>query len=132
MATYDEEGFSFIVGRRKEMFISGGVNIYPAEIESVLLTHPAVADAAVVGVPDDLWGEEGVAFVVARKPVEIQELVTSLKGRIASFKIPKAFVFLDSIPRTAYGKVVPQVLVDRWIQGERGQKAKGGPSLRGA
>lgn len=125
MATYDPEGFFFIVGRRKEMFISGGVNIYPAEIESLLLAHPAVADAAVVGVPDELWGEKGVAFVVPRGPVEAGTLAAFLKERIASFKVPKEFVFVEAIPRTAYGKVVRRALVERWIRGVRGSAARG-------
>ncbi len=116
LAYYDEDGFFYIVGRKKEMFISGGVNIFPAEIEAVLLEHPQVADAAVVGVPDEVWGEKGVAFVVPKPGAELaaEALVAFLKERIAAFKVPKAFCFVASLPRTAYGKVVRRELVAEW------------------
>ncbi len=118
----DEEGFYSVVGRRKEMFISGGVNIYPAEIEAVLLTHPRVRDAAVVGVPDELWGEMGVAFVVADGQVADQELAGFLRNRMAAYKVPKAFRFVKSLPRTAYGKVLRRKLVEWFLsQGEDSQ-----------
>lgn len=116
LAYRDGEGFFFIVGRKKEMFISGGVNIFPAEIEAVLAEHPEVADAAVVGVPDEVWGEKGVAFVVAKPGARVtpEALAAFLKERIAGFKIPKAFCFVDTIPRTAYGKVVRRELQEAW------------------
>ncbi len=116
LAYHDEEGFFYIVGRQKDMFISGGVNIVPAEIEAALLEHPQVADAAVVGVPDEVWGEKGVAFVVPKPggQVAAAALVAFLKDRIASFKIPKEFCFVESLPRTAYGKVVRRELVQQW------------------
>ena len=104
LARRDDEGFFYIAGRRKEMFISGGVNVYPAEIENELLLHPAVADAAVVPVPDETWGEAGVAFVVA-KGVSAADLTEYLTGRIAKFKVPRRFVFVDGLPRSPYGKV---------------------------
>jgi fatty-acyl-CoA synthase len=104
LARRDAEGFFYIAGRRKEMFISGGVNVYPAEIENELLLHPAVADAAVVPVPDETWGEAGVAFVVARG-VSAIDLTEYLTGRIAKFKVPRRFVFVDGLPRSPYGKV---------------------------
>ncbi len=107
LARRDEDGFFFIAGRRKEMFISGGVNIYPAEVESALLEHPAVSDAAVVGVPDPKWGEAGVAFVVPGEGAGPSpgELAGFLEERLARYKVPKRFVFVDELPRTAYGKV---------------------------
>ncbi len=107
LASRDEDGFFYIAGRRKEMFISGGVNIYPAEIEAVLLRHPAVEDAAVVGVPHPTWGEVGVAFVVPAAGVHAgeEELVAYLEERLARYKVPRRFVFVDALPRTAYGKV---------------------------
>jgi fatty-acyl-CoA synthase len=104
LARRDEDGFFYIAGRRKEMFISGGVNVYPAEIEAELVSHPLVSDAAVVAVPDDTWGEVAVAFVVGTASEE--ELTAWLTSRIAKYKIPKRFVFLDALPRTPYGKVV--------------------------
>ena len=107
LARMDADGFFYIAGRRKDMFISGGVNVYPAEIEAELLQHSAIADAAVVGVPHDTWGEVGVAFIVQRSGqiVSGDELAAFLDGRLARYKIPKEFVTLDALPRTAYGKV---------------------------
>ena len=104
LARRDEDGFFYIAGRRKEMFISGGVNVYPAEIENALLLHERVSDAAIVSVPDETWGEAGVAFVVA-KDVTGDELNAHLAERLAKFKLPKRFVFVDELPRTPYGKV---------------------------
>lgn len=104
LARRDAEGFFSIAGRRKEMFISGGVNVYPAEIERELVAHPAVSDAAVVAVQDATWGEVGVAFVVGN--VSPEELSDYLAARIAKYKVPRRFIFLDTLPRTAYGKVV--------------------------
>ena len=108
LARRDEEGFFYIAGRRKEMFISGGVNVYPAEIEAELVSHPAVTDAAVVAVPDETWGEAGIAFVVGTASAE--ELTKYLAGRLAKYKLPRRFVFLDVLPRTPYGKVVKDEL----------------------
>lgn len=121
LARRDAEGFYEIAGRRKEMFISGGVNVYPAEVEGQLLLHPSVADAAVVGVPDERWGEAGVAFVVpmAGIPFDPVELSNYLAGRLARFKVPKSFIQSTALPRTAYGKVVRGELVARWLGGQR-------------
>ena len=109
LARRDEDGDYYIAGRRKEMFISGGVNVYPAEIEAELVAHPSVSDAAVVAVPDDTWGEVAVAFVVGTASEE--ELTAWLTSRIAKYKIPRRFVFLEALPRTPYGKVVKADLV---------------------
>ena len=118
LARRDGEGFFTIAGRSKDMFISGGVNVYPAEIEGELVLHPQVHDAAVVGVPDATWGETGVAFVVAGAPAPSAEaLVAFLEGRLARFKIPRRFVFVDALPRTAYGKVVKAELRERLPEG---------------
>ncbi len=103
LARRDPDGFFYIAGRRKEMFISGGVNVYPAEIEAELVLHPDVADAAVIAVPDTTWGEVGVAFVVGNATAE--QLSEYLTLRVAKYKVPKKFIFLDSLPRTPYGKV---------------------------
>lgn len=112
VARRDGEGFYTIAGRRKDMFISGGVNVYPAEIEGELLQHPAVQDVAVAGFPHPLWGEVGVAFVVPRDGANSskEELAGFLAARLARYKIPRDFVFVDSLPRTAYGKVVKSEL----------------------
>jgi fatty-acyl-CoA synthase len=105
VAERDDEGFYRIKGRLKDMYISGGENVYPAEVESVLHVHPAVADAAVVAVPDDRWGEVGVAFVVASGGTSEEELVEFVRGRLARFKAPKAVRFVDVLPRSGMGKV---------------------------
>ncbi len=117
LARRDEDGFYTIAGRAKDMLISGGVNVYPAEIEGELLLHPAVADAAVVGVPHPEWGEVGVAFVVgaAGGPPSAADLLAHLAGRLARYKHPREFVFLDALPRTAYGKGVKGELRERYL-----------------
>jgi fatty-acyl-CoA synthase len=109
LARRDEDGFFYIAGRRKEMFISGGVNVYPAEIEAELVSHSAVSDAAVVPVADATWGEVAVAFVVGND-VTADDLAEYLTLRIAKYKVPKRFIFVDSLPRTPYGKVVKDEL----------------------
>jgi fatty-acyl-CoA synthase len=119
LARRDADGFYFIAGRRKDMLISGGVNVYPAEIENELFAHPSVADVAVVGVPDPRWGEAGVAFVVPRAAADPLALRAYLEERLARFKVPREFVFVDALPRTAYGKVVKAELRDRYLAGTR-------------
>jgi fatty-acyl-CoA synthase len=117
LARRDDEGFFFIAGRRKDMFISGAFNVYPAEIEGELLLHPAVQDAAVIGVSDATWGEVGVAFVVPREAAPSPDAVAAfLATRLAKYKIPKQFIFVDALPRTPYGKVVKTELVARWAE----------------
>jgi len=115
LARRDAEGDYYIAGRRKDMFISGGVNVYPAEIEAELLQHPSVADAAVVGAPDEQWGEVGVAFVVLRpgQHVRPDTLRAFLEARLARYKLPRAWAYVDALPRTAYGKVQKPLLEAR-------------------
>jgi fatty-acyl-CoA synthase len=103
LARCDDEGFFFIAGRKKEMFISGGVNVYPAEIEAALVSHPNVSDAAVVPAADEKWGEVAVAFVVG--DADSAGLDAYLAERISKFKLPKRYVFVGALPRTPYGKV---------------------------
>lgn len=116
-ARRDADGFFYIAGRAKDMFISGGVNVYPAEIEGELLLHPAVQDAAVIGTPHPKWGEIGVAFVVLRPATQVgaEDLSLFLASRLARFKIPQEFVFLPELPRTPYGKVVKRELEERYL-----------------
>jgi len=102
----DERGYLSITDRLKDMFVVGGFNAYPAEIESVLVTHPAIADAAVIGVPDERMGEVGAAFLVVREPVDDAELTSWLRERLANFKVPRHFRVVDSLPRNPGGKVV--------------------------
>ena len=126
LARTDEDGFHYIAGRKKDLFISGGVNVYPAEIEGELLLHPDVQDAAVIGAPHPTWGEMGIAFIVARpgRDVSTDALVAHLEGRLARYKIPKEFVFVDALPRTPYGKVVKGDLQQQYAaRGERGPAA---------
>jgi fatty-acyl-CoA synthase len=119
LARKDGEGFHYIAGRKKDLFISGGVNVYPAEIEAALLLHPDVQDAAVIGAAHPVWGEIGVAFIVSRpgRSPTPDALTEHLAGRLARYKIPKAFVFVDSLPRTPYGKVVKADLERRYAAG---------------
>jgi fatty-acyl-CoA synthase len=102
----DGEGYFTIRGRLKEMFISGGENVYPAEIEAALFEHPNVRDVAVVGVADETWGEVGVAYVVADPTVLEEELIAFCRERLARFKVPKHVRFVDALPRNSMGKVV--------------------------
>jgi fatty-acyl-CoA synthase len=107
-ARTDEDGYVTIVDRLKDMIISGGENVYPAEVEDILLAHPGIVEAAVIGVPDDKWGEVGRAVVVPREGVELDpdEVLASLAGRLAKYKIPKSVVVVDALPRTASGKLL--------------------------
>ncbi|WP_060903543.1 acyl-CoA synthetase [Streptomyces europaeiscabiei] len=107
-ARVDEDGYVFIVDRIKDMIISGGENIYPAEIEDQLLAHPDVVECAVIGVPDDKWGEVPRAVVVPREgsALDADEVLASLAGRLAKYKIPKSVVIADELPRTASGKLL--------------------------
>jgi fatty-acyl-CoA synthase len=104
-AERDDEGNYRIRGRLKDMVVSGGENVYPAEIEAVLHEHPAVADAAVIGVPDEQWGEVCAAFVVAESPVSGDELREHCLAQLARFKVPKSFTFVDELPRNSMGKI---------------------------
>jgi fatty-acyl-CoA synthase len=108
----DEEGFVYITGRASDMYISGGSNIYPREIEEKILTHPGIAEVAVLGVPDPKWGEAGVAVCVARPGAAADEgaLRDWLGNKIARYKMPKRFVFWDEMPKSAYGKIAKKMI----------------------
>lgn len=105
IAVRDADGCFSILGRSKEMFISGGENVYPAEIESVLLAHAQVLEAAVVGVPHETWGEVGQAFVVVTDDYDEQDLRSFLDERLARYKLPRRIIALDALPLTAIGKI---------------------------
>lgn len=107
VAQRDEDGYFYIVDRWKDMYISGGENVYPAEVENVLFYHTAVADVAVIGVPDAKWGEVGLALVVLEPEQTIAEadLLEFCREKLAKYKIPKRVVFVEDLPRTAAGKV---------------------------
>ena len=115
IAVVDDENYVYIVDRVRDMIITGGVNVYPREVEEILHEHPAVADVAVIGRPDETWGERIVAVVVARPgsaPGEA-ELIEFCRGRLAGFKLPKEVVYVDALPRSAAGKVLKRELRDR-------------------
>ena len=113
IAARDEEGDYRIVGRLKDMVISGGENVYPAEIESVLHEHPVVAEAAVLGVPDERWGEACAAFVVLAAEASETELLAFCRERLAKFKVPREIRFVEELPRNAMGKIVKSELLER-------------------
>lgn len=102
----DKEGFVYITGRASDMYISGGSNVYPREVEEKVLTHPAVAEVAIVGVPDPVWGEVGVAVCVLRAGESLTEaeLIGFLDGKVARYKLPRRVHFWEEMPRSAYGK----------------------------
>ena len=106
----DADGYLYIHDRVKDMIVSGGENIYPAEVENALHEHPAVADCAVIGVPDDRWGEAVKAIIVARELVSPEELMAFARARIAGFKVPKSVDFIDVLPRNASGKILKKDL----------------------
>lgn len=107
LASFDEDKVYTIAGRLKDMIISGGENIYPAEVESVLHAHPQVAEAALIGVPDDKWGEVGWALVVLKSEMDIDKegIFSFCRERLARYKIPKRIIFLDELPKTGANKV---------------------------
>jgi acyl-CoA synthetase (AMP-forming)/AMP-acid ligase II len=104
----DERGLLYITGRESDMYISGGSNVYPREVEEVLLTHPGVAEVAVLGVPDEKWGEVGVAVVVPRAdaaPFDADALLAHLEGRCARYRWPRHVFFWEALPKSGYGKI---------------------------
>ena len=114
MARVDEDGFYYIVDRVKDMIIRGGYNVYPREIEEVLLSHPAVSMAAVIGVPHDTHGEEIKALVIptetAKNEITPETLIEWAKEQVAAYKYPRIVEFVDSFPMTATGKILKREL----------------------
>ncbi|AIS17464.1 acyl-CoA synthetase [Pseudomonas rhizosphaerae] len=102
----DEHGYLFITGRASDMYISGGSNVYPREVEEALLTHPAVNEVAVLGMPDEKWGECGCAVIVTTGQVSDEQLLAHLEPRLARYKWPKRFVRWEDMPKSGYGKIV--------------------------
>lgn len=103
----DEDGYLYIVDRIKDMYRSGAENVYPAEVERILIEHPKIENVAIIGVPDEKWGETGKAFIQVKKgeKLEVEEILDFLKGKVAKYKFPTKFEFVDSLPLTAWGKV---------------------------
>ncbi len=110
----DEEGFVYITGRASDMYISGGSNIYPREVEEKVLTHPAVGEVAIVGVPDPVWGEVGIAVCVAREGMQVSEgeIAEYLAAKVPRYKMPKRFFFWEALPKSGYGKVPKRMVKD--------------------
>lgn len=108
----DGEGFIYITGRSSDMYISGGSNIYPREIEEKILLHPDICEVAVLGVPDPVWGEVGLAVCVLREGADAAgfDLRSWLDGKMARYKLPKTFVFWDALPKSAYGKITKKLI----------------------
>jgi fatty-acyl-CoA synthase/long-chain acyl-CoA synthetase len=119
MAYFDDEGFYFICDRKKDMIISGGMNIYPAEIEAALEHHPRIADVAVFGIPSEEWGESVHAVVVAQPGTKLDEaeVLAYAREHLAGYKLPRSVSFLDEIPRTGSGKILKRVLREPYWKG---------------
>jgi len=111
----DAQGFLYITGRASDMFISGGSNVYPREIEERLLLHPAVAEVAVLGVPDPTWGEVGMAVVVPRTPVAAADLAAWLAPQLARYKQPRHWAIWESLPKSGYGKIAKRLIRDELV-----------------
>ena len=119
LGTADEDGYIFLLGRKNDMIISGGENIYPKEIENVLYSHPAVNEAAVLGVPDDDWGESVKALVILHKghTATEQEIIDYVRDNLASYKKPRSVEFVEELPRNASGKVLKKELRKKYWEG---------------
>jgi fatty-acyl-CoA synthase len=119
LATVDRDGFITLAGRAKDMIISGGINVYPREIEVVLEAHPAVSECTAFGVPDDRWGESLVAYVVLRdgEGIEPEALIAHCGAQLARYKRPRAVKLVDAIPKTASGKVLKHRLREAYLAG---------------
>jgi acyl-CoA synthetase (AMP-forming)/AMP-acid ligase II len=115
----DADGYLFLCDRIKDMIISGGENVYPIEVENAILTHPSVSEAAVIGVPDDRWGESVKAVVVLKEgpTLDAGQLIAYVRTRIAAYKIPKSIDFVASLPRNASGKILKRDLRAPYWQG---------------
>ena len=112
----DDEGFLYIVDRKKDMIITGAENVYPREVEEVLYTHPLIVDAAVIGVPDEKWGEAIKAVVALKNGITVteKEIIDFCRGKIAGYKCPKSVDFMEELPKNSTGKILKRVLKDRY------------------
>jgi long-chain acyl-CoA synthetase len=124
MGYYDEEGYVYIADRKKDMIISGGENVYPREIEEVLYRHPAVLEAAVIGIPDEYWVEKVHAVIALKKGQEAtaEEIIAFCKKNIAGYKTPKSVEFVDALPKNPAGKILKRELRDKYWKGTQKDK----------
>lgn len=113
----DEDGFLFVLDRRSDLIISGGENVYPAEIENVLLSNPVIVDAGVVGIEDEKWGQVPYAFIVAKEKINNDQLIKYCQERLARYKVPKGITVLAELPRNASNKLLRRELKDQYIRG---------------
>jgi acyl-CoA synthetase (AMP-forming)/AMP-acid ligase II len=121
-ARFDKEGYVYIVDRKHDMIISGGKNIYPREIEELLYRHEAILEAAVIGVPDDYWGESVKALVVLKEGMETseEEIIDFCKDNLASYKKPKSVEFRKELPKSPTGKILKRVIKEAfWKEDDR-------------
>ena len=111
-ATWTSRASCYITGRASDMYISGGSNVYPRETEEKMLTHPAIAEVAIVGVPDRTWGEVGVAVVALQPGAALgeRELLAWMEGKVARYKLPKRVFFWDELPKSGYGKITKKIV----------------------
>jgi fatty-acyl-CoA synthase len=118
MGYYDEEGYLYLIDRKKDMYISGGENVYPAEVEDAIMGLEQVGDVGVIGIPDEKWGEVGMAIVVPKPGQEVTEegVIEFCKEKLGKFKVPKKVVFTEELPRTATGKILKKVLKAQYTQ----------------
>lgn len=120
MGKMDEEGYVYIVDRKKDIVITGGMNVFPGDVEAVLNTHPKVREVSVIGVPDDYWGEAVTACVVAEEGTTEEELILHCKGKTPKYAVPKKVVFMDQLPKTIIGKIDKKVLrAPFWEESQR-------------
>jgi acyl-CoA synthetase (AMP-forming)/AMP-acid ligase II len=112
---WDDEGYLHLLDRRHDVIISGGFNVYPREVEDALLSHPAVVQAAVVGLPDETWGERVAAAVVTRSSVDADEIVAFCADRLAGFKRPRAIEIWPDLPTSPVGKSLRREVRDRMV-----------------
>ena len=119
--TMDDDGYIYIQGRVKDMIVSGGENVYPRVVEDVLFQHPAVADAAVIGVPDEQWGETVKAIIVLREgqTATEEELIDFCRDKLAGFERPRSAEFVDELPRNPSGKVIKRQLREPYWVGQK-------------
>jgi long-chain acyl-CoA synthetase len=112
LARFDDEGYVYLVDRKNDMIISGGENVYPREVEEILLAQPAVAECAVAGLPHEYWGEQVTAFVVLRAGMNAtaEELTAACREKLSRYKVPKEIRFVDKLPRNTMGKVLRRAL----------------------
>ena len=119
MAGFDDEGYLFIHDRVKDMIVSGGENIYPAEVENALMSNAEILDAAVIGIPDDKWGESVKGFVVLAADASLSEdeIISYTRTQIAAYKCPKSIEFIKELPRNPSGKILRRELRDPYWEG---------------